>query len=402
MRADRLVDAEGVPLDGLSKLGVMRGRSNFVIRGSWSPEADVLRERAGEEHRILRHVCDCGAEGFSVNVGEGCAAEPPTRRLLRAQAVGVAIVVILLAASLLIGSRPISLAEFGAALSGNGSAELRTLLWEVRLPRTIAAALVGVALAWAGTLMQAMTRNPLADPGLLGVSAGSAFAVVLSMSWLGVTSATGIAGAAVVGAAIMTALVLILGLFGNAAGGVRLILAGVALSMNITGIQTVITLLNPRALDAMRAWSVGSLASPDTDVLRQSAPVLVIGAALALLLARPLDTLALGDDVARALGSHPVRARAMTGAAAACLVGAATAIAGPISFIGLLVPHLVRPFTGPSTGRVLVASTIAGAALFLCADVLARTVLWPGELPVGVVSAAIGAPVMLLVLRRSR
>ncbi|WP_217136154.1 FecCD family ABC transporter permease [Leucobacter chinensis] len=331
----------------------------------------------------------------------GRSAAPHALRLLGAGLTLAALVVALGIVSVLVGSRPITPAEFGELVSGTASDDLTLLVWQVRVPRTLAAILVGSALGAAGALMQGMTRNPLADPGLLGVSAGSAFAVVLAMSFWGVTSATGIATAAVVGAAIVTAIVLGLGLRGRAQGS-QLILAGVAFSMTIAGVQSAMTLINPRLLDAMRAWSAGSLASPNQAVIAQSLPVLGLGIVIALMLARPLGALALGDELASSLGTHPMLTRAGTGVATALLVGGATAIAGPIGFVGLMVPHLVRPFTGPNTTRVLLMSVLAGPVLVLAADTLARVVLWPGELPVGVVAAAIGAPVLLILLRKKR
>ncbi|UOR02439.1 iron ABC transporter permease [Leucobacter allii] len=326
---------------------------------------------------------------------------PGRGRSLAAAAVLVVVLVLLLAASVLVGSRPVPPDRIPGLLLGTADADLLALVHEVRIPRTIAAALVGAALAWAGTLMQAMTRNPLAEPGILGVGSGAAFAVTIALSWLGVHSALGIAMASVLGAAVMTVVVLALGLRGSADGS-RLILAGVAFSMTISGVQLGITLLDPRALDAMRAWSAGSLATPDPAVLTISLPLLAVGATIALLLRRPLDALSLGDDLARSLGSHPLRTRGGVAVAAALLVGAATAIAGPIGFVGLIVPHLVRPFTGPGTARVLLVSTFVGAALTLAADIVARIALWPGELPVGVVTAAIGAPILLLIIRGRR
>lgn len=328
----------------------------------------------------------------------------PRRRSGRLLAAGLLLLLllcVLLFASILIGSRPVSPSAFADFLRGDADRDLVILIRDVRVPRTFAAVLVGVALAWAGALMQGMTRNPLADPGLLGVSSGAAFAVTIALSWLGVRSAMGVATAAVLGAAIMTALVLTLGLRG-AANDSRLILAGVAFSMTVAGVQTSITLLNPRALDAMRAWSAGSLATPDGDVVTAVLPLLAVAVVLALLLARPVNALALGDDAARGLGSHPLRTRAGVAVAAALLVGAATAIAGPIGFAGLMIPHLVRPFTGPDMSRILLAGAIAGPTLLVGADVLARVALWPGEIPVGIVTAALGAPVLLLLIRRSR
>lgn len=322
----------------------------------------------------------------------------------RLPVVGLVLLVLLcalLVASILIGSRPVSPTALLALLGGEGDPDLLTLLRDVRVPRTFAAVLVGITLAWAGALMQGMTRNPLADPGLLGVSSGAAFAVTIALSWLGVRSALGVATASVIGAAVMTVLVLTLGLRGSGNDS-RLILAGVAFSMSVGGIQTSITLLNPRALDAMRAWSAGSLATPDADVVSAVLPLIGGALILSLLLTRPLNALALGDDAARGLGSHPLRTRAGVAVAAALLVGAATAIAGPIGFAGLMIPHLVRPFTGPDVRRILLASAVAGPVLLLGADVIARVALWPGEIPVGLVTAALGAPVLLLLIRRGR
>ena len=323
----------------------------------------------------------------------------PGARLLGAGALLVALLAALVVLSLLIGSRPVAPHELGELLAGRGGDELRTLVGEVRAPRTVAAVLVGAALGTAGALMQGMTRNPLADPGLLGVSSGAAFAVVIGMSLFGLRSATSIAAVAVLGAGLVTAVVLLLGLRGTRDGS-QLILAGIAFSMTISGVQTAITLLNPRMLDAMRSWSAGSLASPNPEVLAQSLPVLAVGGALAVVVAGPLNALALGDDLARGLGTHPALTRIGTGLATAALVGGATAIAGPIGFVGLMVPHLVRPLTGVGTGRVLLASVLAGPALVLAADIVARVVLWPGELPVGIVAAAFGAPLLLVLVRR--
>lgn len=341
---------------------------------------------------------------LSLQESRPVADAAPRRRPRRLLAAWILLLVglgLLVVASILIGSRPVSPAALMALIRGDADPDVLTLIRDVRIPRTFAAVLVGITLAWAGALMQGMTRNPLADPGLLGVSAGSAFAVTIALSLLGVRSAMGVATAAVVGAAIMTVLVLVLGLRG-AANDSRLILAGVAFSMTVSGIQTSITLLNPRALDAMRAWTAGSLATPDGDVMSAVLPLIAVAVALALLLARPLNALALGDDAARGLGSHPLRTRAGVAIAAALLIGAATAIAGPIGFAGLMIPHLVRPFTGPDTTRVLLASAVAGPVLLLGADIVARVALWPGEIPVGIVTAALGAPVLLLLIRRSR
>ena len=337
----------------------------------------------------------------SARAAAAADARPGRLRTLGAATACVAALCALAVLSVLVGSRPVTPGELGTLLAGEAGDDLATLVLQVRVPRTIAAIVVGAALAAAGALMQGMTRNPLADPGLLGVSSGAAFAVVIGMSAWGVSSATGIAALAVAGAGIVTAIVLVLGLRGKGDGS-RLILAGVAFSMTVAGMQAAITLLNPRMLDAMRAWSAGSLASPNQDVLRQSLPIIAAGVALALLLARPLNALALGDELAQGLGTHPLLTRAGTGLATACLVGGATAIAGPLGFVGLMVPHLVRPFTGPDTTRVLLACLAVGPALVLLADVLARVVLWPGELPVGIVSAALGAPVLLLLVRRAR
>ncbi|MEU5692295.1 iron ABC transporter permease [Actinosynnema sp. NPDC020468] len=310
------------------------------------------------------------------------------------------VLVVVAVGSVLIGSRPVSPAELLDALGGHGDGDVLTLLWRVRAPRTLAALAVGVALAVAGALMQTTTRNPLADPGLLGVGAGSAFFVTVGMSAFGLHSALGVALTAIAGAAVMTILVLLLGLRGG--DGSRLILAGIAFSTAVLGVRSMITLLDPRALDALRAWSAGSLAAPDQAVLAVATPFLGAGLLLAAGLVRPLDALGLGEDLARGLGTRPTLVRAASAAASALLVGGATAVAGPLAFVGLMVPHAVRPFTGPGTARVLAACLVVGPALVLLADTLARVALWPGEIPVGVVTAALGAPVLIVLSRRGR
>jgi iron complex transport system permease protein len=320
-------------------------------------------------------------------------------RLLGTCLVLIAMLAILMVASIALGSRLLSPEEFFSLFGSTQTPEIHTLVWEVRAPRTLAAVLVGCSLAWAGTVMQSITRNPLADPGLLGVSAGAALAVTIAMSFMKVSSAIGIAAAALLGAAVITAAVLVVGL---SRGGdrTRLILAGVAFSLTVLGIQSGLALLNPLTLDAMRAWSVGSIASPNRDVIALAAPIILAGLTISLLLSRPLDALALGDDLAHSLGSHPNMVRAVAGIATVCLVGGATAIAGPISFVGLMIPHIIRPFTSSRTVPLLLAASFAGAGLLLFADTVARLVIWPGELPVGVVASAIGAPLLLIFARR--
>ncbi|WP_432988724.1 FecCD family ABC transporter permease [Dactylosporangium sp. CA-233914] len=315
-----------------------------------------------------------------------------------ASATGVLVVVAV--ASLAIGARALGPAEVWHGLTDAASAGA-TVVRELRLPRTVLGLLVGAALGLAGALMQALTRNPLADPGLLGVNAGASAAVVSAIAFLGVTDLSGYIWFAFGGAALVSVVVYaVAGGRGSSPGG--LALSGTAVSAALYAYVAAVQLLDTASLDRMRFWTAGSLAAARPGTAGLITPFVAAGVIVAAALARPLNTLALGDDAARALGAHPGRIRIAAAVAIVLLCGAATAACGPIVFLGLMVPHLVRSFTGPDVRLLLLYSAILAPALLLAADVIGRVVARPGELQVGVVTAVLGGCFFLAIVRRRR
>jgi iron complex transport system permease protein len=272
---------------------------------------------------------------------------------------------------------------------------------DLRLPRTEVGVLAGVALGLSGAVMQGVARNPLADPGILGVNAGAALMVVLAIYALGITNLFGYVWFAFAGAASASVAVYAIGSLGReGATPVKLSLAGAAVTVFLGSITTAILLLDVATLDQYRFWAVGSLAGRDADIALGLAPFVLCGSLLALACGPALNSLALGDELARGLGLRVGRARATGAAAVVILCGAATAAAGPIGFVGLVVPHVARLLCGPDYRWILPYSAVLAAILLLAADILGRIVVRPGELQVGIVTAAIGAPFFVWLVRR--
>ena len=321
----------------------------------------------------------------------------PTRRIRSGSWRGLVLLVGALVAacglSLLIGSDGILGLSDGLGLS---------TVEGLRLPRTALAVAVGAALGLAGALMQGHTRNPLAEPGLLGVSEGAALAVVVGMAYLGVTDVAGYAWFALLGAGVTAAAVFAIASAPGGPSPVTLVLAGAAVSALVSSFTSAIVLREPQALDDFRIWVVGSLDGRDLGVLWQVLPFLLLGLVLAAATAPGLNVLQLGDDVARSLGMHPMRHKIMGIAAVMLLTGAATAACGPIVFVGLVVPHVARFLAGVDYRWILPYAALVGALLVLLADVLGRVVAPPGELQVGIVMALIGGPAFILLVRRAR
>lgn len=317
--------------------------------------------------------------------------------------VALALLVVVVAVGIAVGSKDIPLARVVAAFgTGDGSVD-RTIVLGLRLPRTLLGILVGAALGVSGALMQGLTRNPLADPGLLGVNAGAAFAVVVAIGFLGVGATEDYLWFALSGALLAAVVVFLIG--SAARGGpdpVSLTLAGVAVGAVLSAVSTGLTLLDPTAFDLMRNWTAGSLEGRGADVVLAAAPFFAVGAVLAALATRGLNAVALGDDVAASLGVHPVRMRVLVAAAVAPLAGAATAVAGPIGFVGLMVPHAVRILTGADQRWMVAFSAVGGSLLVLAADILGRLAVRPAELPVGIVTAIVGAPVLIALACRMK
>ncbi|MFG3283450.1 iron chelate uptake ABC transporter family permease subunit [Streptomyces sp. NPDC048111] len=325
------------------------------------------------------------------------------RRTLRAAGLAgsVGVLALVAVASIAVGAKPMPLGDVWHGLfHGSGTAN-DVLVHDVRVPRTLLGLLVGAALGLAGAVMQALTRNPLAEPGVLGVNAGAAAAVVSAISFLGVNSFTGYVWFAFLGAGVVSAAVYLLG-GSRAATPVRLALAGTAAGAALYGYINAVQLTDSAALNQLRFWQVGSLASADMATVRKVTPFIVVGVVVALLLARPLNAMAMGDDTARALGAHLTRTRVASMVVITLLCGAATAACGPIVFIGLMVPHIVRAITGPDLRWILPYAAVLSPVLLLGSDVVGRVVTRPAELQVGIVTALIGGPVFIHLVRRRR
>lgn len=270
-----------------------------------------------------------------------------------------------------------------------------------RLTRTALGLLAGAALGAAGALTQGHTRNPLADPGLLGINAGAACAVVIGVFVFGTTGTVSTAAAALIGAGLASVAVFALA---NVSGAtpLTLVLAGAGLTAFLMAVTSAIVLSDGATLDAWRTWNVGALGGRGADVLATVAPLVLVGLVAALAGGWFLNLLSLGDDMATALGGR-VRLIRLSGVATITLLaGAATAACGPIAFLGLVVPHLARAITGPDYRWVVPFSSLLGAALLVGCDVLGRVVARPGEVPAGVMLALVGGPALILMVRRRR
>ena len=305
--------------------------------------------------------------------------------------------------SIAVGAKSIPIGTVWDALTSNDGSTNHQIIRELRIPRTLLGLGVGAALGLAGALMQGVTRNPLADPGLLGVDAGAALAVVVAIYSFGITSLSGYVWFAFVGAGAASMVVYLLGSLGRGgATPVKLALAGAALSALLRSLTSSVLLLDTQTLDVFRFWAVGSLAGRGSEVVAQVAPFLVVGIVLALASARTLNTLSLGDDVARSLGQRVHLARGVSTLSIVLLCGAATAAAGPIGFVGLTVPHVARAICGPDYRWILPWSLVLAPTLLLSADVIGRVVARPGELQVGIVTALLGAPFFIVLVRRRK
>ncbi len=301
--------------------------------------------------------------------------------------------------SLLTGAGDVGAWRSVETLFGQGDEQSRLVVYGLRWPRTELAVVVGIALGAAGTLLQSVTRNTLAEPGLLGVSAGSSFAVVMAIS-LGASASSLAFGVAMVGALMGCLLVMaVTRLRGVGNDPVRLILAGAAFSGFLSALSSLILLSDQRTADEMRFWVIGSLAGRPVETLYAALPGLICGLILMLPLVRPLAALALGEALASSLGHRPERVRLGILTVVAILVGTANAAAGPIGFLGLIVPFMARRMAGSDIRQALWLSLLLGPLVLLGADIVSRLLVRPYELPIGVVTAFIGAPVLIATVR---
>ncbi|MFD8728537.1 FecCD family ABC transporter permease [Streptomyces sp. NPDC059611] len=313
----------------------------------------------------------------------------------------VAALALALCASVMFGSRSTSFGDVLGVLAGSADENVTAII-ESRYPRTALGVLAGLCLAVAGTLMQGVSRNPLAEPGLLGINAGASASIVAATAWFGASGATDTMWWALPGALVAGVLVHVIGSAGTGTSVVRLVLAGAVLTAVLMAFIQAVTLSKPQVFDSYRYWVVGALGGRDFDVFWSVLPFAAVGFLLALALGPGLNALALGDATAVALGSDPARTRGGGLLAATLLSAAATAAVGPIAFVGLAVPHVVRALVGVDFRGQLLFAALLGPTLLLLADVVGRVVMRPTELMVGVVTAFIGAPALLIAVRRMR
>ncbi|MFI8963885.1 FecCD family ABC transporter permease [Streptomyces sp. NPDC053493] len=323
-----------------------------------------------------------------------------TRRVVATTAAVVALLLAILL-SLAVGARGIAPATVADALLHGATSPDAEVVRQLRLPRTLIGLMVGAALALAGTALQGITRNPIADPGILGISQGASTAVVLAIAFAGVHALSGYVWFAFAGAALASVAV-----YAVASGGrggatpVKLALGGAAINALLLSVTTGVLTTKASALDEFRFWQIGSLDGRDTHVVGQIWPFLLLGALLVLSVARGLDALALGEDVAKGLGQRVATVRIVGGAGATVLTGAGVAAAGPIAFVGLAVPHIARAVVGSDHRWVLPMAALIGPVMLLVSDVVGRVLFPPGEVPAGVMTALIGVPFLVALVRR--
>lgn len=305
--------------------------------------------------------------------------------------------------SLLVGTKSIPINDVWAALWSNNGSPDHLIVSEYRVPRTLIGLLAGLALGVAGCLMQGLTRNPLADPGLLGINAGAAFAITIAVAFLGATQITSYVWFGFAGAAVVSLVVYRLGTAGRQGSDpIRLTLAGVAITAVLSGLTKGLILLNASAFDHMRQWDSGSLTGRGYDVITGAAPFIAVGLIAAVIAARSLNAIALGEDLAHALGVNVGRTRLLTAGALTLLCGTATAAVGPITFVGLAVPHVARWMVGEDQRWIVAYSMLLAPILVLGSDVLGRILIPGDEVAAGLVTAFLGAPVLIWLARRAR
>ncbi|MGO2750606.1 MAG: FecCD family ABC transporter permease [Pseudoclavibacter sp.] len=302
-------------------------------------------------------------------------------------------------ASLFLGGKVTDPAEVLAVLGGAPNPYLEAVV-DARINRAVMGVLCGAALAVSGVVIQGITRNPLGDPGLLGVTVGAAAAVVTVAAVTGAGIGSRSVWVAFAGALVTAVIVYSVGARSASGSIVALLLTGAVVSAVLSAYIQAMILTNPGVFDSFRFWVIGSLGGRDLEVAATIAPALVVGLALALVLAPSLNNLMLGEDVATSLGTPVALVRVGGILAAALLAAAATAAVGPIAFVGLVVPHLTRSVIGTDHRWQLPVAALLGAALLVVADIVGRLMARPEEIMVGIVTALVGAPFLLLAVRK--
>lgn len=337
-------------------------------------------------------------------VGRGGRAGSRDARLALALAALVGVLAAVSLLSVMLGSRAVVPSTIWKAFTDfDPASPAETVIRQMRVPRTLLGISVGVALGLSGAILQGTTRNPLADPGIMGINAGAAAAVVMGAAVLGSSPGAVSIWPAFVGAGAATIAVYAIASFGReGATPVKLALAGAAITAGLTSLTTALVMTNVDALNELRSWQVGSLAGRYADVFVRTLPFIAAGTVVALGAGRALNGLALGEDAARALGQRVRRTRAVLFATVAVLCGAATAACGPIAFLGLVVPHAARTICGPDYRWILRFALVLTPIVLLLADIVGRLAATPGEVQVGVVLGVLGAPAFVAIVRSRR
>ncbi|MEK5147930.1 iron ABC transporter permease [Psychrobacillus sp. FSL K6-4615] len=317
--------------------------------------------------------------------------------------IAIILLIVSIVSSLMLGARVVSYQELMDGLFYTNQDSYGANVVRKRISRTVFSLCCGVALGIAGVLMQAVTRNPLADPSILGVNTGATLFVVIGITLFNITTAGEYIWLALIGASITAVFVFGIGSMGRGgATPIKLLLAGAATSAALSSLVTAIIIPSAYAQDQFRFWQVGSVGSGNWDSIKIFLPFLIVGLLIAFISAPALNALALGDDVATSLGVRPGVLRAFAIIAGVVLCGAATALAGPIGFIGLLATHAMRFVIGPDLRFLIPMSALAGAIILTFSDVVGRLIASPGELEVGILTAFIGAPILIILAKKSK
>ncbi len=315
----------------------------------------------------------------------------------------IASLVMAVVLSLSLGSRSVSILEIIGGITKSKGFSMGELVVHERIPRTVLGLVAGFALALSGTLMQAVTRNPLADPGILGVNTGASLAIVIGISFFGIGLLSEYIAFALVGAFLSAMFVYFIGSMGRGgATPIKLALAGTATTASLSSLVTLILLPRSSTMDSFRFWQTGGVGGATVGGTFFMFLVVLVAAVACIFLVGSLNVLALGDDVAASLGIKTTRTRFIGATVGVLLCGTCTALTGPIGFIGLVAPHMVRMIVGPDLRYVLPLSALVGASVLIFADVIGRIIGSPGEIEAGLVSAFIGAPVLVLSATRSK
>ncbi len=329
--------------------------------------------------------------------GTQAASGRLSRPVLSAAVLALVLVILL---SLAVGAQTISLRDVLAAFSSDEGGVAHSTILTLRVPRTVAGLLAGMALGLSGALMQALTRNPLADTGVLGINAGAALAMVVAVGLLAVTSQFVLVWFAFAGAGLATLAVYSVASTGRAgATPLRLILAGVAIGSVLRGLTAAYVLTDPEIFDRMVSWDVGTLALIGYERIVVALPFITLGAAMAMVMAPTLNIIGLGDDTAQSLGTSILRVRVVTIATVMLLTGSATAMIGPIGFLGLMAPQLARSLCGANQRHIFMLTLFIAPTILILADVVGRIATRPADIDVGIVAAAVGAPILIWIVR---